>query len=84
MTAKNDVLMLTDAECAKRIGVETDDFKSMLPTLEKSGFPAQDPLFKNKRYWPAIQAFLDRRNGLASSSTRRNPAPPVEKDGKLW
>lgn len=83
MTTKSDVLMLTDAECAKRIGVETDDFKSMLPTLEKSGFPLKDPLFK-KRYWPAIQAFLDRRNGLASSSTRRNPAPPVEKDGKLW
>jgi len=83
MTAKSDVLMLTDAECAKRIGVETEDFKSMLPTLEKSGFPQKDPLFK-KRYWPAIQAFLDRRNGLASSSTRRNTAPPVEKDGKLW
>ncbi len=33
MTAKADVLMLTDAECAKRIGLATDDFTSALQVL---------------------------------------------------
>ena len=77
-------LFLTDSQVAERIGVSTDDFKDMTQTLERSGFPLPDPLFKNKRYWPAVQAFLDKRSGLASSFTRRNPAPPVMKDGKQW
>lgn len=83
MTAKSDKLFVTDAECAARIGVSTEDFMSMLPTLEKSGFPQKDPLFK-KRYWPAAEAYLDKRAGLASSFTRRRPPEPVVKDGKLW
>lgn len=82
MTAKADVLMLTDAECAKRIGLDTDDFKSALPTLERSGFPVKDPLFNQRRYWPAVQAWLDRRYGLAPSSNQSNTALDGEEKWK--
>ncbi|MCW0016258.1 winged helix-turn-helix domain-containing protein [Rhizobium sp. BT-226] len=84
--AKSDVLFVTDAECAARIGLPTQDFKDALPALERTGFPPKDPLFNNKRYWPAIQAFLDKRSGLASSFQRRNPAPLKEaaKGPEVW
>lgn len=34
--------------------------------LERDGLPKRDPLFGNRRYWPGVEAFLRRRNGLAS------------------
>lgn len=77
--AKSDILFVTDAECAARIGVSTEDFKAIAATLEKSGFPFRDPLFKNRRYWPAVRAHLDRRAGLESKFVRRHPMPV--KDG---
>ncbi|MDQ0132618.1 DNA-binding Lrp family transcriptional regulator [Neorhizobium galegae] len=81
--SKKDCLMLTDAEIAERVGLSTDEFRDAVSTLEKAGFPLRDPLFRNRRYWPACQAFMDKRYGLASSFTRRNPAP--EKKGvEVW
>lgn len=72
--SKASALFLTEAQIAERIGLATDVFSSALPALAKSGFPAPDPLFQNRRYWPACQAFLDRRYGLASSSApQANP-----------
>ena len=68
--ARSDVLFVTNAECAARIGLSTDEFKSIVSTLEKSGFPLPDPVFKNRRYWPPVQAWLDRRYGLAPSSNQ--------------
>jgi hypothetical protein len=74
MTAKNDTLFLTESEIAKRIGLNADQFKNALPALQRIGFPQPDPLFADRRYWPAIQAFLDRRAGLASGSGSAIPA----------
>ena len=71
--AKSTALFLTEAELADRLGVSTEVFKIALPALDKSGFPLPDPLFQNRRYWPACQAFLDKRYGLASSSLQANP-----------
>ncbi|ASY64437.1 hypothetical protein SJ05684_c30130 [Sinorhizobium sojae CCBAU 05684] len=70
---KASALFLTDAQLADRMGVSTELLKGALPALQKSGFPAPDPLFQNRRYWPACQAFLDRRYGLAASSPEANP-----------
>jgi hypothetical protein len=82
---KSDKLYVTDAACAERIGLQTQDFKDVLPTLERSGFPFRDPLFKDRHYWPAVRAFLDKRAGLASSFVqRKRPVEPVIKDGKVW
>ncbi|PYE25055.1 hypothetical protein C8J32_1048 [Rhizobium sp. PP-CC-3A-592] len=61
-------LFLTEAELAERIGVKTELLKDALSALSKSGFPEPDPLFGGRRYWPACEAFLDRRYGLTPSS----------------
>lgn len=41
--------------------------------LERDGLPKRDPMFGNRRYWPAVEAFLRRRNGLASPSGGSTP-----------
>jgi hypothetical protein len=62
--AKSDKLFVTDAECAERIGLTTDQFTIVLPAATQAGFPSKDPLFADRRYWPAVRAWLDRRYGL--------------------
>lgn len=82
---KATTLYLTDAQVAERIGLSTEDFTDTVPTLERQGFPLKDPLFNNRRYWPAVQAFLDKRNGLASSFVRRQPAASEPAKGvEVW
>lgn len=71
--SKSDALFLTEAQIAQRMGLDTDVLKAKLPALTRAGFPSVDPLFDNRRYWPACQAFLDRRYGLAPSSQQANP-----------
>jgi hypothetical protein len=39
-------------------------WKGLVVVLERGGFPRIDPEFGG-RYWPAVQAFLDRRNHIA-------------------
>lgn len=76
--AKSDKLFVTEAECAERIGLSTDEFKSIVSTLEKTGFTLPDPVFKNRRYWPAVKAWLDNRYGLGGE----NSHGPYPLDGK--
>lgn len=62
---EKDKLYLTDAELIRRLGVPEKVLRSMLPGLEKRfGFPPKSPLFGERRYWPAVKAWLDRHNGL--------------------
>ncbi len=77
--AKSDKLYVTEAECAERFGISTDEFKNIVPELTRQGFPLKDPLFNNRRYWPAVKAFLDKRNGLASAFVG-TPGPPDQKE----
>ncbi|MBW8285875.1 MAG: winged helix-turn-helix domain-containing protein [Rhizobium sp.] len=79
---KPGALFLTEAQIAARIGIEVDAFKIALPALTKTGFPQPDPLFAGRRYWPACQAFLDRRYGLTSSSPSAIPALDEEEPWK--
>jgi hypothetical protein len=62
-------LYMTDAEIAAELGIETESWKSTAAVLEKDGLPKFDPLFGRRRYWPAVRAYLDRRNGLGNSSS---------------
>jgi hypothetical protein len=58
-------LYVSDAELIRRIGVPEKYMRKILPGLESSyGFPRKQPLFDNRRYWPAVKAWLDKRNGL--------------------
>lgn len=61
-------LFMTDAEVAKAVGLPTNEFKATVIVLQRSGFPSPDPVFNNRRYWPAVKAFLDRRYGLDGST----------------
>lgn len=72
--ASKDALFVTDGQLADRMGLSLDQIKAKLPVLAKSGFPSPDPMFENRRYWPACKAFLDRRYGLSSSSGQGAPA----------
>lgn len=73
-------LFLTEAELAARMGIKTDLLKGALPSLAKAGFPMPDPLFGGRRYWPACEAFLNRRYCL----TEANQAPPGLDGQENW
>lgn len=60
-------LYITDTELYRRLGLPRDKARVTIDSLDKngaSGFPKKQPLFGNRRYWPAVKAFLDRLNGI--------------------
>jgi hypothetical protein len=57
-------LFLTEAEIASNVGLGSLEWSAAAAVLEKSGLPRPDLLFGNRRYWPAVKAFLDRRAGM--------------------
>lgn len=61
-----DTLYITDAELIRRVGPEkvTREAIHELDRNKYSGFPQKDKLFGGRRYWPAVKAWLDHRNGL--------------------
>jgi len=59
-------LYLTDAEIAARVGMSSEDWLAAAKALK--GLPPVDPVFKFRRYWPAVRAYLDRRNGLIQNA----------------
>lgn len=63
--AKSDALFVTEAQCAERLGLSLDQFKTAIIAASKAGFPQPDPLFGNRRYWPAVRVWLDRRYGMS-------------------
>lgn len=71
--SKSTDLFVTEAECAERMGLSTEQFKMALPAAAKAGFPMPDQLFANRRYWPAVKAWLDRRYGLNQPSAIASP-----------
>ncbi len=66
----SEKLFMTDAELAKAIGLPTDEFKATAVVLQRSGFPVPDPVFKNRRYWPAVKAYFDRRYGVGGEKEK--------------
>ena len=72
---ERDKLYVTDAELIRRLGVPEKIARDALHALDAnrtSGFPQKQKLWGDRRYWPAVQAYLDRTNGLtiAASPTR--------------
>ena len=74
--AIDERLFLTEGEIALKVGVSALDWQAAAPVLEKSGLPRPDPLFGQRRYWPAVRAFLDRRAGMAQTLA------PLTRDGE--
>jgi len=63
-----DPLYVTDAEIAGRLGVSTEEWCAASAALAKTGLPAPDPVFRNRSYWPAVRAYLDKRAGLTQDA----------------
>lgn len=58
-------LFVTDAELIRRLGVGEKTARVAISELERrSGFPKKDKLFGDKRYWPAVVEYLNRRYGI--------------------
>ncbi|KAB2664179.1 winged helix-turn-helix domain-containing protein [Brucella tritici] len=70
-------LFMTDGEIAKMLGLPHKHCQPALRALEKEGLPLPEPLFENRRYWPAVRAFFDRRYGLLDPLS-----PPPALDGE--
>ncbi|WP_412063764.1 winged helix-turn-helix domain-containing protein [Rhizobium sp. SYY.PMSO] len=81
--SKSDALFVTDAQCAERIGISTEEFKAIVPELTRQGFPVPDPLFGKRRYWPAVRVFLDRRYGMGKDDSMLR-APPGLDEEEPW
>lgn len=69
-------LFVSDSELVEMLGCTRDKGRAAIRTLEREGFPRPDPVFGNRRYWPAVREFLDRRYGLGAKSSS-----PVVPDG---
>jgi len=59
-------LYITDAELIRRMGVPEKIARQAIEVLDrdprKTGFPQKQLLWGNRRYWPAVKAYLDRTN----------------------
>lgn len=71
-----ETLWVTDAELIRRLGVPERPARVAIHALDanpRSGFPRKQKLWGDRRYWPAVRAYLDRTNGLTMA------APPPQR-----
>lgn len=61
-------LYVTDEELIARLGAPEKVAKDALRVLDQecrnNRFPQKQKLWGNRRYWPAVKAWLDSHNGL--------------------
>ncbi|SFU39062.1 hypothetical protein SAMN02799631_00400 [Methylobacterium sp. 174MFSha1.1] len=62
---RNHGLFPCKAEVARRLSQTPTEWKPKAKILERHGLPRIDPLMGG-RYWPAVQAYFDRRYGLST------------------
>ncbi len=61
---EQDKLWVSDAELIRRIGVPEKKAREAIRMLEaKANFPKKEKLFGNRRYWPAVKGYMDKRYG---------------------
>lgn len=64
---QTDPLYINDAELIRRMGIPEKKARHLLRYFDNNPkllFPQKDKLFDDRRYWPAVRAFLDKRNRL--------------------
>lgn len=62
-----ETLWVTDEELIRRLGAPRKAARDALHMFDRElhrGFPQKSKLWGNRRYWPAVKAYLDRTNGL--------------------
>lgn len=62
---EQDKLLVTDAELIRRLGVPEKIGRLALKALDEapSGFPRKQKLWGDRRYWPAVLAYLEHTGG---------------------
>jgi hypothetical protein len=67
-----ETLYVTDAELIRRLGVPEKIARQRLRELDAkhhlTGFPQKQKLWGNRRYWPAVTAWLNKKSGLNPQS----------------
>lgn len=66
-----ETLYVTDAELIRRLGVPEKVARAAIRALDldrSSGFPQKKKLWGDRRYWPAVKAYMDRTSGLKLGS----------------
>ena len=62
---ERDKLFVTDAELIRWLGVPEEVARPVIQRLEeRAGFPRKQKLWGDRRYKPAVRAFLDKMNGI--------------------
>lgn len=64
-TPAQDGLFPCEAEIARRLSQTAGEWKAKAAVLERDGLPRIDPVMGG-RYWPAVQAYWNRRYGISS------------------
>lgn len=75
---EKDKLFVTDAELIRRLGVPEATGRAALYMLDRerrSGFPPKQKLWGDRRYWPAVKAWLDRTGGLTLDTSPQRMHP---------
>lgn len=72
---EKDKLWITDAELIRWLGVpEKTGYETIRMMEAKGGFPRKQKLWGDRRYKPAIKAYLDRLYGSVTAPQQRERA----------
>lgn len=75
-------LYVSDAELIRRLGVPEKQARVALRDLARDPrFPPKDKLLGDRRYWPAVKLYLDRRAGISIAA---GPAPQAPDGPENW
>jgi len=73
---KAETLYVTDAELIRRSGIPEHKARRLIRELDRlpSGFPPKDKLCGDRRYWPAVRAWFDKRTEKLIAQSKLEPA----------
>lgn len=74
----HNTLYVTDAELIRRIGVPEKIARNAIRDLDRnraSGFPQKQALWGNRRYWPAVKAWLANSKELSTDDGEDSNEP---------
>ena len=67
-TVTIETIWVTDAELIRRSGVPEKIMRQTIRGLDadpiRSGFPQKQKLFGDRRHWPSVKSYFEKRNGV--------------------
>jgi hypothetical protein len=70
---EREKLLVTDAELLRRLGMPEKDGRRVLGFLDakQSGFPPKLKMWGGRRWWPHVEAWMNRSSGMISDDAAR-------------